>query len=152
MIAKKMSFREWVTDDGTSRLSRQPKAAIICMSHGPVRGRTGRSLFGASGSWRQVVGMSVVDPIRDDRGWAFREGPWHTTDPVNGFQVLERSLLGPLNPNFQSRVTVPVLWDSETKKIVSNSDDDIMRMFNEVFKPFTESSIDLYPTDLRQRD
>ena len=94
-----------------------------------------------------VVGMTAVDPIRDDRGWAFRDGPGHTLDPVNGFQFLSEAYIA-TNPNFQSRVTVPVLWDSETKKIVSNSDDDIMRMFNQAFRPFTESSINVYPPNL----
>jgi putative glutathione S-transferase len=54
------------------------------------------------------------------------------------------------NPDFQSRVTVPVLWDSETQRIVSNSDDDIMRMFNQVFRQYTHSPIDLYPENIRQ--
>ena len=40
---------------------------------------------------------------------------------------------------------MPVLWDRVTKRIVSNSDDDLMRMFNGEFNRFTESSIDLYP-------
>ncbi len=34
----------------------------------------------------KVVGTTVVDPVRDDRGWAFREGPGHTADPINGFR------------------------------------------------------------------
>ena len=43
-----------------------------------------------------------------------------------------------------------MLWDSETHRIVNNSDDDIMRMFNQAFHRFTESPIDLYPKDLQQ--
>lgn len=97
----------------------------------------------------RVVGMTVVDPIRDDRGWAFRNGPGHTTDPINGFQFLSEAYIA-TNPHFQARVTVPVLWDSETGRIVSNSDDDIMRMLNQAFHRFTESPIDLYPKNLRQ--
>ena len=96
-----------------------------------------------------VVGMTVVDPIRDERGWAFRNGPGHTTDPVSGFQFLREAYIA-TNPQYQSRVTVPVLWDKETKRIVSNSDDDIMRMFNQAFNRFTDSPIDLYPKDLQQ--
>lgn len=44
---------------------------------------------------------------------------------------------------------MPVLWDTATQRIVSNSDDDIMRMFNGEFDRFTDSRIDLYPRDLR---
>jgi putative glutathione S-transferase len=44
---------------------------------------------------------------------------------------------------------VPVLWDRETRKIVSNSDDDILRMLNQAFQRFSASPLDLYPKDLR---
>ena len=37
--------------------------------------------------------MSVVDPVRDDRGWAFREGRGHGPDPVNGFGFLSEAYL-----------------------------------------------------------
>ena len=95
-----------------------------------------------------VIGMTVVDPLRDNRGWAFRNGPGHSIDPVNGFNFLREAYLA-TDPNYHGRVTVPVLWDIETKRIVSNSDDDIMRMFNWEFNRLTDSSIDLYPEDLR---
>ena len=35
-----------------------------------------------------VVSLSVVDPVRDGRGWAFREGPGYAPDPVNGFTLI----------------------------------------------------------------
>src|SRR6187401_2155045 len=28
-----------------------------------------------------AVGVTVLDPVRDERGWAFRDGPGHTRDP-----------------------------------------------------------------------
>jgi putative glutathione S-transferase len=141
-------FRNWVTDDGSSDYPAAKGRYHLYVSwacpwaHRTIIVRSLRQL-------EHVVGMTVVDPIRDDRGWAFRDGPGHTLDPLNGFKFLSEAYIA-TNPNFQSRVTVPVLWDSEAKKIVSNSDDDIMRMFNEAFKPFTNSSVDLYPKDLRQ--
>ncbi len=141
-------FRDWVTDDGSSDYPSAKGRYHLYVSwacpwaHRTIIVRSLRQL-------EHVVGMTVVDPIRDDRGWAFREGPGHTIDSLNGFKLLSEAYKA-TDPNFQSRVTVPVLWDSETKNIVSNSDDDIMRMFNQVFHPFTKSSIDLYPRDLRQ--
>lgn len=140
-------FRDWVTDDGSSDYPSAKGRYHLYVSwacpwaHRTIIVRSLRQL-------EHVVGMTVVDPIRDDRGWAFRNGPGHTTDPVNGFQFLMEAYTA-TDPHFQSRVTVPVLWDSETKRIVSNSDDDIMRMFNQAFNGFTESPIDLYPEDLR---
>jgi len=141
-------FRDWVTDDGSSGY---PAAkgryhlyvSLACpWAHRTIIVRMLKQL-------ENIVGMTVVDPIRDERGWAFRNGPGHTTDPINGFKFLSEAYIA-TNPHYQSRVTVPVLWDSKTQKIISNSDDDIMRMFNQAFNRFTDSPIDLYPKDLQQ--
>lgn len=99
-----------------------------------------RKLKGLEG----VIGITVVDPIRDEMGWAFTYEP----DPINGFDYLSQAYLA-TDPNFDARVTVPVLWDCETKKIVSNSDDDLMRMLNTEFDHLTRCSIDLYPIQLQ---
>ncbi len=142
-------FCDWVTDDGSSGYPATKGRYHLYVSWAcPWAHRTiiVRSLKRLG----NVVGMTVVDPIRDDRGWAFRNGPGHTTDPVNGFQYLSEAYTV-TNNHFQSRVTVPVLWDSETRRIVSNSDDDIMRMFNRAFHQFTRSPIDLYPEDLQRK-
>jgi len=96
----------------------------------------------------EVIGMTVVDPIRDERGWAFRDGPGSSEDPVNGFDFLSQAYLSS-DPHYRGRVTVPVLWDKQTARIVSNSDDDIMRMFELEFNAFGNSELDLYPQGLR---
>ena len=93
--------------------------------------------------------MTVVDPIQDERGWVFREGPGHSADPVNGFQFLSEAYVA-TDPNFAGRVTVPVLWDKQTKRIVTNSDDDLLRMFDSEFSHFATNSYDFYPADLRE--
>ncbi len=54
------------------------------------------------------------------------------------------------DPAYRGRVTVPILWDSERKRIVSNSDDDIMRMLETEFNEFAaDPALDLYPRELR---
>jgi glutathionyl-hydroquinone reductase len=141
------AFRGWVTADGRSGYPALPGRYHLYVSwacpwaHRTVIVRTLKKL-------EDVVGMTVVDPIRDDRGWAFRDGPGHTIDPVNGFQFLSEAYRA-TDPAYRGRVTVPVLWDTVTKRIVSNSDDDIMRMFNSEFDRFTDSALDLYPAGLR---
>jgi putative glutathione S-transferase len=47
-------------------------------------------------------------------------------------------------------VTVPVLWDKETSKIVNNSEDDICRMFNDAFDSLGRSELDLFPDDIAE--
>jgi putative glutathione S-transferase len=93
------------------------------------------------------MGMTVVDPIRDERGWAFREGPGIGKDPVNGFAFLSEAYTA-TEPGFKGRVTVPVLWDKQTRRIVNNSEDDICRMFNGVFAPLGSSGVELFPADI----
>jgi len=47
-------------------------------------------------------------------------------------------------------VTVPVLWDKQTRRIVNNSEDDICRMFNDLFSPLGEGSVELFPPDIAE--
>ncbi|MEO6876205.1 MAG: glutathione S-transferase family protein, partial [Opitutaceae bacterium] len=94
-----------------------------------------------------AIGFTVVDPVRDERGWAFREGPGFSKDLINGFAFLSEAYRVS-NPKFHGRWTVPVLWDKQTKHIVNNSEDDICRMFNDEFTPGERGTPDLFPPDL----
>jgi putative glutathione S-transferase len=94
--------------------------------------------------------MTVVDPIRGDEGWAFRDVPGASLDPINGFRYLAEAYRA-TEPHYHGRVTVPVLWDTQTKRIVSNSDDDIMRMFETEFDAVAKRpELDLFPAQHRE--
>ena len=106
----------------------------------------------------EVIGMTVVDPVRDERGWAFRDpnlsseqhlaASFASTDPINGFHFLAEAY-ELTDPNFDGRVTVPVLWDKETRRIVNNCEDDICRMFNDAFRGLAKNQkVDLFPKDI----
>ena len=141
------AFRDWVTQDESSGFPPESGRYHLYVSLAcPWAHRTVimRKLKGLEG----LIGMTVVDPIRDDRGWAFRAGPGHSEDSVNGFQFLSEAYRT-TDPTYRARVTVPVLWDCHTKKIVNNSEDDIMRMFNREFNRFTNITHDYYPEPLR---
>ncbi|WP_169950949.1 glutathione S-transferase C-terminal domain-containing protein [Microbispora sp. H11081] len=93
---------------------------------------------------RDVVSVSYVDDDRDARGWAFRErrGP----DPVNGFTLLAEAY-DATEPGYPGHISVPVLWDRRTKRIVSN---DFARIPVDLGTAFAEwATEDLYPADLR---
>ena len=103
--------------------------------------------------------MTVVDPIRDEKGWAFRNpsggttsvSSFQSTDPINGFQYLSEAYAG-TDPNFDGRVTVPVLWDKVTKKIVNNCEDDICRMFNDAFNTIAQNKdVDFFPKEIEAK-
>jgi putative glutathione S-transferase len=46
-------------------------------------------------------------------------------------------------------VTVPVLWDRQTRTIVNNESAEIIRMLNREFDAFGDKSVDFYPEPLR---
>ncbi len=141
------AFRQWVTADGQSGyLAAAGRYHLYVSLACPWAHRT--IIVRKLKRLESVVGMMVVDPIRDERGWAFREGSGHSLDPINGFQFLSEAYRA-TDPTYAQRVTVPVLWDTVTKRIVTNSDDDLMRIFNREFNAFTTSALDLYPPELQ---
>src|ERR1700759_1227027 len=124
-VRQEDAFREWISADGST-----PYPAVAGRYHlyvslaCPWASRTliVRNLKGL----QDAIGLTIVDPIRDDKGWAFRDpsgktpvgAPFESTDPVNGFHYL-REAYAATDLNFDDRVTVPVLWDKQTKKIVN---------------------------------
>lgn len=140
------AFRAQVTDDGSS-----PHAVAAGRYHlyvslaCPWAHRT--LIVRHLKRLENAVGVTVVDPVRDGRGWAFRDGPGHSRDPVNRFAFLSEAYLA-ADPGFRGRFTVPVLWDRERRTIVNNSEDDICRMFDGVFGRFGDSSVRLFPPEI----
>lgn len=99
---------------------------------------------------QDVIGMTAVDPWRDDKGWAFREGDGFSADPINGFSYLSEAYQA-TDSNYSGRYTVPVLWDKQRRRIVTNSDDDLLRMLNSEFNAFAKNpNLDLYPAAHRE--
>jgi putative glutathione S-transferase len=143
------AFRGWIRADGSGAYPTQAGryhlyVSLACpWAHRTIIARTLKGLESA-------IGMTVVDPIRDDEhGWAFRDVRGASHDPVNGFSYLSEAYRA-TDPGYRGRVTVPVLWDTRTHRIVSNSDDDIMRMFETELDALAEHpGLDLYPAALR---
>ena len=135
-------FRDWVNADGRSGYPPESGRYHLYVSWAcPWAHRT--IIVRKLKALESAIGMTVVDPIRDDRGWAFRDVPGASPDPVNGFRYLSEAYMA-TDAAYHGRVTVPVMWDINTKRIVSNSDDDIMRMFETEFDAFG-NDLDLYP-------
>jgi putative glutathione S-transferase len=141
------AFREWIRADGSTPYA--PAAgryhlyvSFACpWAHRTLITRHLRKL-------QNTIGATVVDPVRDERGWAFRDGPGHSHDPINGFAYLSEAYLA-TKPDFHGRWTVPVLWDTQTRRIVNNSEDDICRMFNDEFTPANGADTpNLFPPSL----
>ena len=95
-----------------------------------------------------VVSVSFVNPIRDDKGWCFESENNQYIDPLNGFSYLMEAYKI-MDSKYDMRVTVPVLWDKQTKQIVNNESSDMIIMLNSKFNQYTDSKLNLYPEELK---
>jgi putative glutathione S-transferase len=149
------AFRQWISNDGSTPYAVGADRYHLYVSLAcPWASRT--LIFRKLKGLEDAIGMTIVDPIRDEKGWAFRDpsgkiplgAPFESTDPVNRFHFLSEAYKA-TDPDFDERVTVPVLWDKETKRIVNNCEDDICRMLNNVFNDFARNKdADFFPKDI----
>jgi len=146
-VRQDSAFREWITADGSSGFKAEPDRYHLYVSLAcPWAHRT--IIIRKLKALEQVVGMTVVDPIRDERGWAFSDAPGCGPDPINGFSFLGEAYRA-TDAAFEGRVTVPVLWDKQQGRIVNNESADIIRMLNSEFDDWGRADLDFYPEDLR---
>ncbi|QOF91022.1 glutathione S-transferase family protein [Pseudomonas lundensis] len=94
-----------------------------------------------------LIGVSVVSWLMLENGWTFDRAYGSSGDHLNNADFLHQ-LYTRDTPDYTGRVTVPVLWDTHLKRIVSNESADIIRMFNNAFDPLTGNRLDMYPTAL----
>ncbi|MEM9445563.1 MAG: glutathione S-transferase C-terminal domain-containing protein [Verrucomicrobiota bacterium] len=145
---QKDAFTQWVKADGSSAFTPDSNRYHLYVSYAcPWAHRIiiARALLGLN----KAIGMTVVDPIRNDHdGWAFRHGEGYSEDSINGFKLLKEAYLA-TDPYYNQRITVPVLWDKKTNQIVSNNDDDLLRMLPMEFKALAETPLNLYPKNLK---
>lgn len=140
-------FRGRITADGSSGFPAEPGRYHLYISWAcPWAHRSAivRRLLGLD----EVISLSAVDPIRDGRGWAFRAGAGHSLDPVNGFSFL-REAYEATEPGYDGHISVPVLWDKVTGRIVSNNFPDITIDLDTAFGEWADPSVRLYPAELR---
>lgn len=140
-----VSFSKWVTADGSSGFKAEPGRYHLYFSWAcpfAHRALAVRKLKGLE----DVITASTTDPVKDERGWAFSENK----DPINNCDFLAE-LYKKADPEFDGRVSVPVLWDRKEGTIVNNESTEIMRMFNKEFNMFCktkeQSEMDLYPDE-----
>lgn len=157
-------FRSWISSESGSRFPPEKNRYHLYVSLAcpwACRVLFVRKLKGLE----EAINVSVVYPIfknvddpnhPESVGWVFAdhrladekfEGA--TNDQINGCKTL-RELYLLADPNFKERYTVPVLWDTVNKTIVSNESSEIMVMLNNEFNAFAKHpEVDFYPTELR---
>ncbi|MFI6255363.1 glutathione S-transferase family protein [Micromonospora zamorensis] len=108
------------------------------------RARIVRGLLGLD----DAISLGTVDPIRDERGWAFALDP-DGFDPVLGVSFLSEAYLA-TDADYTGRVTVPALVDTLTGRVVTNDYPqltlDLSTEWRSLHAPDAPA---LYPVELR---
>jgi putative glutathione S-transferase len=149
-------FRNWVTADGsagptgTGGYAAESGRYHLYVSYAcPWAHRT--LIFRVLKGLVPHIGLSVVHPEMLAEGWTFgTDFPGTTGDALFGLPFL-RDLYTRALPDVSGRVTVPVLWDRQSKSIVSNESSEIIRMFNSAFDGLTGDGKDYWPVPLRAK-
>lgn len=140
-------FTDRITADGSS--GRAPEAGryrLIVSLACPWAHRAiiVRRLLGLE----DVIGLGVVDPIRDERGWRFTLDDGDR-DPVLKIGFLSEAYLR-TDPSYEGRVTVPSLIDTRTGTVVTNDYPQLTLDLETEWTAFHRPGApDLYPPDLR---
>ena len=149
-------FRNWVTDDGragptgSGGFKAESGRYHLYVSHAcPWANRA--MIFRSLKGLQDHIGVSVVHPDMLSDGWTFApDDAGITGDRLFGSSLL-RDIYVRADPKVTTRVTVPVLWDTQTGTIVSNESSEIIRMFNSAFDGLTGDTQDFYPDALRDQ-
>lgn len=152
-VRKAPQFRSWVSADGAagpsgdSGFKAEPGRYHLYVSLAcPWAHRT--LIFRALKGLEQMISISVVHWYMAEDGWTFDVGDGVVPDTVNAVKLMHEIYTKAM-PDYSGRVTVPVLWDKQTKTIVSNESSEIIRMFNTAFDAVGAKVGDYYPPDLR---
>jgi len=146
--------RNWITADGSAGPSGDAGFAAesgryhLYVSHAcPWAHRT--LIFRHLKGLEPHISVSVVHPLMLDDGWTFaRDTHGADGDALYGSEFLHQ-IYTRSQRDATGRVTVPVLWDKQNERIVSNESSEIIRMFNSAFDQLTGNSDDYWPAAMR---
>jgi len=137
-------FRDSVAADGSSGYAPEPGRYHLYVSLAcPWAHRT--LIFRRLKQLEGTISVSVVEPVMSSEGWAFSsELPDHLYGCAQLHQIYTK-----MQPDYSGRVTVPVLWDKQTGRIVNNESAEIIRMLNSKFPAAESGGVDFYPAEAR---
>jgi glutathionyl-hydroquinone reductase len=97
----------------------------------------------------QVIGVSLADPVPDDRGWRFPDQTGGR-DPLTGARYVSELYLA-TDPGYSGRTSLPLLWDIRSQRIVTNDPAQITVQMETEFAGFWRPGApDLYPAVQRR--
>ena len=146
-------LRNWVTEDGSAGQSgdagfkaEKGRYHLYVSLACPWAHRT--LIFRHLKGLEDYISVSVVSPDMLEHGWTFDKENHSTGDALFDSEFMHQ-IYTRNKADYSGRVTVPVLWDKKTQRIVSNESAEIIRMFNSAFNALTGNERDFYPQSLR---
>ena len=146
-------LRNWVTEDGSAGQSgdagfkaEKGRYHLYVSLACPWAHRT--LIFRHLKGLEDYISVSVVSPDMLEHGWTFDKDNHSTGDALFDSDFMHQ-IYTRNKADYSGRVTVPVLWDKKTQRIVSNESAEIIRMFNSAFNGLTGNERDFYPQSLR---
>ncbi|MCF2847018.1 glutathione S-transferase family protein [Pseudoalteromonas sp. ACER1] len=146
-------LRNWVTADGSAGQSgdagfkaEKDRYHLYVSLACPWAHRT--LIFRHLKGLEDYISVSVVSPDMLEHGWTFDKTNHSTGDALFDSEFMHQ-IYTRNKADYSGRVTVPVLWDKKTQRIVSNESAEIIRMFNSAFNALTGNERDFYPQSLR---
>jgi len=150
-VRTEAQFRSWITADGSPGPSgdggfkAEADRYHLYVSYAcPWAHRT--LIYRVLKGLEDMISLSVVDWFMGEVGWTFKNA--ELPDTVNNAELLHE-IYTAAQKDYSGRVTVPVLWDKETRTIVSNESSEIIRMLNNAFDEVGAIPGDYYPEPLR---
>ncbi|MGH7032336.1 MAG: glutathione S-transferase family protein [Stellaceae bacterium] len=144
------AFRNRIAADGASGFKAEPGRYHLYVAYGcPWAHRT--LIFRALKKLEGAISVSHAIPGLKAQGWTFEANPAFpecVPDTANGFRYLHE-VYSASEPRYTGKVTVPTLWDKQTKRIVNNESSEIIRMLNSEFRGIGADDTDYYPAPLR---
>jgi putative glutathione S-transferase len=137
------AFRERITADGSSGFPAERGRYHLFVNRGcPWAYRT--VLYRRLEGLEEAISLSATEPAMGPEGWTFGDAG----DALLGVRHLHQ-VYTHADPTYTGRVTVPVLFDKKTGKIVNNESAEIIRMLDHAFDALGASGVDYYPPEHR---
>jgi putative glutathione S-transferase len=144
------AFRERITADGSSGFKAEAGRYHLYVAYGcPWAHRA--LIFRALKKLEGAISVAYAIPGLKAQGWTFEDNPAFpecTPDTVNNFHYLHEAYTAS-DPHYTGKVTVPTLWDKQTRRVFNNESSEIIRMLNSEFRGIAGDDTDYYPPLLR---
>jgi glutathionyl-hydroquinone reductase len=142
-------FRDRISGEAGAKFPAEPgRYHLYCAVACPWAHRT--TLMRTLKKLEPFVTLTNTFQEADGESWSFGEAG-HIAPGTDRRVRFLHEFYTIADPSCTSRVTVPTLWDAETRRVVNNESSEIIRIFNTAFAAIAEPTPDYYPEALRPK-